>query len=55
MSAVELGLIKDSQVACRLMICGQCGFEWSPIIITGKCPNCDNQSGHKFKDVQNES
>ena len=34
----------------RPMICGKCGHEWAPLITTGKCPNCGNQEGHKFKD-----
>lgn len=50
MSCVELGLIREDQVACRPMICGKCGHEWAPLITTGKCPNCGNQEGHKFKD-----
>lgn len=40
-------------LVASLLVCGKCGFEWSPIIVTGKCPNCSNQEGHKFKEQKN--
>lgn len=48
----DFGLSSNTQY----MVCNKCGYgdneKWMPILRTGKCPQCNNQTGNREKEFE---